>query len=176
MTSPHGRLCTTTFGSGAKMALGKSCTTCSVAMCGWLRASTVNPVLGSWIVNRSKPPNKGGPRLRYPQTRQRPQTPYPCRYVRVAAGGRRHGRQCARPQWGAAAAGDPPAHADAVAAHLGGRGVCRAAGGLGQGAAAGPTDPLGDDQALRRPQGVRGHSHALANRDVSTIMLLYMRC
>ena len=149
MTSPLGRWCTTTFGSGAKMAPGTSGTTWCVAMCGWPRASTANPGRGVLIVKRSKPPKQGDPRRRYPPTRQRPHTPDPRRSVRVAAGGGGHGRQCARPCWGDAAVGCPPVQVFPTPADLGGSGLWRSAPRVGVGATAPAERPLGHGQTAR---------------------------
>jgi transposase len=52
---------------------------------------------GASIASPSRPPQKGGPRLRCAQTCQRPQAPYPRRYLRVVADRRGHGGQRARP-------------------------------------------------------------------------------
>src|SRR5918992_678838 len=164
MTSRPGRRSITIFAPGARTARGTSCMTSYAAMSARPQGNTANPAPGSSIASRSRPREKGGPRLRYPQTRQRAQASSLRRYVRLAAGRRGDGRQCARPGRGQASAGGPPAPVVAAAADLGRWRVFRGSPHVGLGAAA-PAEGLpGDCQAPQRREGLPAAPLALDRR------------
>jgi transposase len=133
MTFPLGRWSLRTSGAGGTMAPGSACMICSEAMSEWPWASTANRVLRFSIANWSKPRKQGDPWVRCRQVGQRPQASPPRRYPRTDPHSGRDGRQRAGPRWRETALGDTPASVYAIAAHLGGRGLCRAAGGGGKG-------------------------------------------
>ena len=160
-TSRHGLWSTITFGLGVTMGPGNISMTCSGEMCASRPANRGSPVLGSSIVNPSRPRKKGGPRLRYVQKRQWPQTAYSRRYVRVAPGRGGHGRQCTRPRRGHAAAGGPPWQVFPTPADLGGSGLEWGTDHLAVGPAALAENPPGHCQTARRDQGLPAAAEAL---------------
>jgi hypothetical protein len=104
---------------------------------------------------------QGGPRRRYPPTRQRPHTPDPRRYVTVAAGGGGHVRPWARPRWGDAAVGCPAVPVFPRPTELGGSGRCRRPHQLAVGAAAPVERSLGHGQTAGGEQRLPTAVYAL---------------
>src|ERR1700752_1175798 len=121
--------------------------TSSGAMSGWQRVATASPARGASIASPSRPPKKGVPRLRCPQTCQWPQAPHLRRYPRAVTGRGGHGGERAGPCRCGKPAGMPAAPVLAVAVYLGRSGLHGRPGSMGVGPAAVAEGPPGNRQA-----------------------------